>query len=88
MTISSINSIFQIKINSIISSIKKFECDYGNFEYIVFIFLFIYFAVLFLSKPSWVEHRYGVAAVSKCLQKKYYNFFNMPYKIYFIILIC
>ena len=35
---------------------KKFEYDRWNFEYIVFIFLFLYL------------HRYGVAAVSKCLQ--------------------
>ena len=72
MTISSINSVFHIKINFIILSIKKFERDRGNFKNIVFIFLFIYFAVLCLSKPSLVEHRYGVAAVSKCLQISIY----------------
>ena len=36
-----------------------------------FIFLFIYFVALFLSKPSWLEHRYAVAAVSGCLQPSY-----------------
>ena len=29
--------------------------------------LFIYYAALCLSKATWLEHRYGVAAVSKCL---------------------
>ena len=71
MTISSINSVFHIKINFIILSIKKFERDRGNFKNIVFIFLFIYFAVSCLSKPS-LEPRYGVAAVSKCLQISIY----------------
>ena len=46
---------------------KNFERDHGNFENIVFIFFFIYFAAICLSKPSWEEHRYGVADVSKCL---------------------
>ena len=36
-----------------------------------FIFLFIYFVALFLSKPSSLEHRYGVAAVSGFLLPSY-----------------
>ena len=39
-------SAFQIKIYFLILSMKKFECDRGNFEYIVFIFLFIYLTAL------------------------------------------
>ena len=48
----SIKSLFKIEIYFIILSIKTFECDRENSEYIVFIFLLIYFAALCLSKPS------------------------------------
>ena len=44
-----------------------FECDRWNFEIVVFISLFICTAALCLSKQSMIVHRYGVAAVSKCL---------------------
>ena len=43
-----------------------FECYRANFVIVVFISLFIYTAAC-LSKPSWVEHRFGVAAVSRIL---------------------
>ena len=63
----SINSIFQIKIYFLIFSIETLECILIlNTLFSTYIFFFIYFLALCLSKPSWVEHRYDVAAVSKC----------------------
>ena len=46
---------------------EKFECHRGNFKFIVLI-LFIYLTALCLYEPSWLEQRYGVAAVSRCLR--------------------